>query len=187
MSHKEVVPRERYAVRRPVTMFAFRCRERRPPFASWAFLIQGMRKLNWEEAVPNMAILYNTHWLLYSALVFRCRKLKARKKTNILLISKEAYCRTVIILDARNSLTRSIRFLFSSISNGKRNPCEERDLFYTHSTISSFPYIKPQNLMRNSQLIRRAISSAIPFGNREIYFRGSFQFSIVTLQKISPL
>ena len=29
---------------------------------------------------------------------------------------------------------------------------------------------------------------AMPFGNRKIYFRGSFQFSIVTIQKnITPL
>jgi len=26
----------------------------------------------------------------------------------------------------------------------------------------------------------------MPFGYRKIYFRGSFQFSIVTIQKISP-
>jgi len=28
---------------------------------------------------------------------------------------------------------------------------------------------------------------AMPFGNRKFYFRGSFQFSIVTIWKISPL
>jgi len=28
---------------------------------------------------------------------------------------------------------------------------------------------------------------AMPFGNRKKYFRGSFQFSVVTIQKISPL
>jgi len=28
---------------------------------------------------------------------------------------------------------------------------------------------------------------AMPFGNRKIYFKGSFQFSIVTIEKISPL
>jgi len=27
----------------------------------------------------------------------------------------------------------------------------------------------------------------MPFGNREIYFRGSFKFSIVTIQRISPI
>jgi len=28
---------------------------------------------------------------------------------------------------------------------------------------------------------------AMPFGNRKKYFKGSFQFSIVTISKISPL
>jgi len=28
---------------------------------------------------------------------------------------------------------------------------------------------------------------AMPFGNRKLYFRGSFQFTIVTIQKILPL
>jgi len=28
---------------------------------------------------------------------------------------------------------------------------------------------------------------AMPFGNRRKYFRGSFQFSLVTIKKISPL
>jgi len=28
--------------------------------------------------------------------------------------------------------------------------------------------------------------SAMPFGKRKTYFRGSFQFTIITIQKISP-
>jgi len=49
-----------------------------------------------------------------------------------------------------------------------------------------FRYLKIYTVL---QLTRHALTHyrpAMPFGHRKIHFRGSFQFSIVTILKISP-
>jgi len=50
---------------------------------------------------------------------------------------------------------------------------------WTSTRSSSFKCISITNLTH--------YRPAMPFGNRKIYFRGSFQFIMVTIQKISPL